>query len=49
MDELGWLCDLGADPAKGQYRPEQQDALTGAASLTDLSRFWSVYDSTSDF
>lgn len=49
MDELGWLCDLGADPAKGQYRPEQVDALTGAASLTDLSRFWSVYDSDSDF
>lgn len=49
MDEMGWLCDLGADPAKGQFRPEQADALTGAASLTDLSRFWSVYDSSSDF
>jgi hypothetical protein len=49
MDQLGWLCDLGADPAQGQYRPEQVDALTGAATLTDLSSFWSVYDSSSDF
>lgn len=49
MDQLGWLCDLGSDPAKGQFGPEQVDLLTGAASLTDLSRFWSVYDSTSDF
>ena len=43
MDNLGWLCNLSPDPALGQYKPEQVDVLTGAASLTDPSHFWSVF------